>query len=61
MAGINKHIKNKLISTLKAIIALIALLGVIALCNTHEDVQRMEYAERNGCEWVIYGSHDVCR
>jgi len=61
MQGTNKHIKNKLISTLKAIIALIALLGAIALCNTHENAQRMEYAERNGCEWVIYGSHDICR
>ena len=61
MTGTNKHTKNKLVGTLKAIIALTALLGAIAPYNTHENAQRMEYAERNGCEWVIYGSHDICR
>lgn len=61
MRGANKHIKNKLISTLRVMIALIALLGAIALYNTHENAQRAEYAERNGCEWVIYSGYDICK
>lgn len=61
MQGTNKHIKNKLIGTLQIILALVALLGAIALYNAHKNAQRAEYAERNGCKWVIYSGYELCK
>lgn len=47
--------KIQIIITILTIIA-----GIIAL-NCHDNMQRAEYAQTNGCEWSVQGGHDVCR
>lgn len=47
--------KTQIILTILAII-----LGIILL-NQHDNMERANYAQINGCEWSVYGGHDVCR
>jgi len=49
--------KNKI----EIIIAVILVLLGVFLYNWHEDSSRERYARKNNCEWVVSGSHDICR
>lgn len=61
MQGENKNIKNKIISTLKIMLAMGAIMGGIALYSKHEDARRAEYARQNNCTWSYYAGHDICK
>lgn len=48
-------------TTIKIIIIVLAVIIGLALINRHQDLEREAYAETHQCEWVVYGSHDICR
>lgn len=45
----------------KIILCVILVILGIALYNHHKDTERQLFATQNDCEWVVVGSHDICR
>lgn len=48
-------------TNIKIIIAIVLVFIGIVVYNQHKDQQRAEYAQTHNCEWVVAGSHDVCK
>ena len=53
--------KTKIKTTIKIIIAVAIVLGLMAMYENHKDQRRTEYASANSCAWVVSGSHDICK
>lgn len=53
--------KTKIKTTIKIILAVAIVLGIMAIYENHKDRMRADYAAANGCSWTIQGSHDLCK
>ena len=53
--------KTKTKTIIKIILIVALVFGVLAIYENHKDQRRADYANRNNCTWVVYGSHDVCK
>lgn len=51
----------KIRNAAKIILAVLAVLGLLALYNHSKDLKREAYAEQNNCTWVVQGAHDICK
>lgn len=61
MKGQDKNNKIKLAGAVKIAIAIVSILTIITLYNTHQNSERAEYARDYGCEWVIYSGYELCK
>lgn len=46
---------------IQIILTILAIIAGIMLLNCHDNMVRAEYAQSHGCEWSVYGGHDLCR
>lgn len=53
--------KTKIKTTIKIILGVVLVLGLMAIYENHKDQRRADYASANGCTWSVYGSHDICK
>lgn len=63
--GVYNEIKlnesKKMKTKIQIILTILAIIFGIILLNHYDNMERANYAQTNGCEWSVYGGHDVCR
>lgn len=45
----------------KIILTIILVIVAVFLYDKHKEAVRVDYAQTHNCEWVVYGSHDICK
>ena len=45
----------------KTILAILLIVLTLITWGIHSDLKHEEYAKANDCEWIMAGSHEVCR
>lgn len=53
--------KTKTNTKIKIILGVVLVILAMAIYNHHKDTERRLFATQNACEWVVVGSHDICR
>lgn len=56
-----KGAKMKTKTNTKTILAILLIVLTLITWGIHTDKQHEDFARANGCEWVVVGSHEVCR